>query len=99
MNTTIRPVSRASVLTMLNSMSWNDRRWISRHLSKQVARENASKKREEEVSSVNLAEEDNARLDAALAKFSGDWGGTESALNIARELRQGVEMVREVDEW
>ena len=33
----------------------------------------------------------NERLDAALSKFSGDFGGNKDAMEIAQELRQGAE--------
>ncbi len=46
---------------------------------------------------TNFAEDDNARLDEALKKFSGDFGGSADALTIAEELRQGDEMVKEVE--
>ena len=39
------------------------------------------------------------RLDAALAKFHKDWGGNKDAVEVAQELRQGAEMVREVETW
>ena len=45
------------------------------------------------------ADRDNEMLDAALAKFSGDFGGNKDASEVARELRQGAEMVRDVDTW
>lgn len=35
------------------------------------------------------SDEDNARLDEALAKFSGDFGGSADAMTVAEELRQG----------
>jgi hypothetical protein len=46
-----------------------------------------------------LADRNNAMLDAALAEFSGDFGGNANAGDIARELRQGPEMVRDVEIW
>ena len=46
-----------------------------------------------------LKEDDNARLDEALKKFSGDFGGSADAMTIAEELRQGAEMVKEVETW
>lgn len=46
-----------------------------------------------------LTEDDNARLDEALKKFSGDFGGSADAMTIAEELRQGAEMVKEVETW
>ena len=48
---------------------------------------------------TNLVEDDNARLDEALAKFSGDFGGSADAMTVAEELRQGAEMVKEVETW
>jgi hypothetical protein len=47
----------------------------------------------------HLVEDDNARLDEALAKFSGDFGGSADAITIAKELRQGADMVKEVEAW
>ena len=44
-------------------------------------------------------EDDNARLDEALAKFSGDFGGSADAMTVAEELRQGADMVKEVETW
>ncbi len=41
----------------------------------------------------------NAKLDAALAKFHSDWGGDREPLEIANELRQGPEMLRDVEVW
>ena len=48
---------------------------------------------------THLAEDDNARLDEALKKFSGDFGGSADAMAVAEELRQGTEMVKEVESW
>ena len=48
---------------------------------------------------TNLTGDDNARLDEALKKFSGDFGGSADAMTIAEELRQGAEMVKEVETW
>ena len=55
-------------------------------------------------SSINLPEIDvkkkaSERFEAALKRFHKDWGGEGSAMDIARELRQGAEMVRDVDTW
>ena len=44
-------------------------------------------------------DDDNEKLEAALAKFSGDWGGDETPEKIAEELRQGVENKRTVEVW
>jgi len=40
-----------------------------------------------------------SRLDAALSRFHKDWGGDKDVMEIAKELRQGVEMQRDVDTW
>ena len=44
-------------------------------------------------------DDQNERLDAALVRFHGDWGGDKDPVEIARELRQGPEMVRDVETW
>ena len=46
---------------------------------------------------TNLTDDDNARLDEVLKKFSGDFGGSADAVTVAEELRQGAEMVKEVE--
>lgn len=43
--------------------------------------------------------DDDKRLDTALAKFSSDWGGDGTPLEIAEELRQGIVNSRTVEEW
>jgi len=43
--------------------------------------------------------DDDKRLDAALAKFSSDWGGNGTPQEIAEELRQGIVNSRTVEEW
>lgn len=45
------------------------------------------------------ADRDNEMLDAALAEFSGDFGGNRDAREVAGELRQGAEMVRDIETW
>ena len=67
------------------SLSQTDREWLANKLIMP----------KETVSGVD----DNARLDEALAKFSGDFGGSVDAMTVAKELRQGAEMVREVENW
>ena len=67
------------------SLSQNDREWLANKLI--MPKE------------TNLVEDDNARLDEALKKFSGDFGGSADAMTVAEELRQGAEMVREVETW
>ena len=39
------------------------------------------------------------KLDAALAKFSSDWGGNGTPQEIAEELRRGVVNNRTIEEW
>ena len=67
------------------SLSQTDREWLANKLIMP----------KETVSSVD----DNDCLDEALAKFSGDFGGSADAMTVAKELRQGAEMVREVETW
>lgn len=43
--------------------------------------------------------DDDKRLEAALAKFSSDWGGDGTPEEIAEELRQGVINNRTVEVW
>ena len=43
--------------------------------------------------------DDDKRLDAALAKFSSDWGGDGTPQEIAEDLRQGIVNSRTVEEW
>lgn len=43
--------------------------------------------------------DDDERLEAALVKFSSDWGGDGTPEQIAEELRQGVENNRTVEAW
>ncbi len=91
-----------ALLTMLNSMSRSDRRWLVSQLSEQVEREEeeAEKSWQEFLSSrTTWEEEDNANLDAFLANVSGEWGGDKEPQEIANDLRHGYEMVRNVDTW
>lgn len=43
--------------------------------------------------------DDDKRLDAALAKFSSDWGGDGTPQEIAEDLRRGIVNSRTVEEW
>ena len=49
----------------------------------------------------NRADRDSTLLDEALAKFSGDFGSDKSAIEVAHDLRQGAEMVRDlpIENW
>lgn len=67
------------------SLSQADREWLARKLIM--------------PQKTNLIEGDNARLDEALKNFSGDFGGSADAMAIAGELRQGAEMIKDVETW
>ena len=67
------------------SLSQSDREWLANKLIMP----------KETVSSVD----DNARLNEALAKFSGDFGGSADAMTVAEELRQDAKKVRKVETW
>ena len=45
------------------------------------------------------ADKESEMLDSALARFSGDFGGSKDAEEFARELRQGRDVVRDVETW
>lgn len=95
-------ISMDSLFSLISGMSIRDRRWLSQQLLQQlqVDEEKAKKEWNELLSSrPSWEEEDNARLDAALARISGEWGGDKTPVEIANELRQGPEMVREVETW
>lgn len=64
------------------SLSQSDREWLVKKLI--MPKE------------TTLIEDDNARLDEALKKISGDFGGSADAMTVAEELRQGPEMVKEL---
>ena len=102
MNTMVGTIPMDATLTMLNSLSRHDRRWLVEQMSAQVAREEAEAKRSWQVfkeTAPSWKEESDAKLDAALARFHKDWGGDKSPMEIAKELRQGVEMVKDVEVW
>ena len=44
-------------------------------------------------------DESDRKLDAALACFHKSWGGNKSPIEIARDLRQGTDMTRDVEVW
>ena len=102
MNTMVGTIPMDAVLSMLNSLSRHDRLWLVKQLSERVEREEAEAKKSLEVflkASPTWEEEDNAKLDEALSHFSGDWGGDGTPTEIARELRQGSDMVRKIETW
>lgn len=55
--------------------------------------------RKREASRTKKSKLTDRRLDAALARFHGDWGGNKEPLEIASELRQGAEMLNDVETW
>ncbi|WP_176756939.1 hypothetical protein [Prevotella communis] len=67
------------------SLSQTDREWLANKLI--MPKETVS------------SEDDNARLDEALAKFSGNFGGSADAMTVAKDLRQGADMIRDVETW
>ena len=73
MNTMIGTIPMDAVLTMLNSLSRHDRRWLVEQMAAQVEREDAEAKKnlEELVSNASTRnKEDNELLDAFLANIS-----------------------------
>ena len=91
-----------SLLAMLSGMSLNDRRWLAEQLTEQIEREatETAKSWNDFLAKGSLWEDDsNERLDAALACFHKDWGGDKDPAEIAEELRQGAEMVNDVETW
>lgn len=95
-------ISMDSLYSLISGMSIPDRRWLSQKLLQQLQADEVKAEKEwNELlsSSPSWEEEDNARLDAALARLSGGWGGDKNPVEIANELRQGSEMVREVELW
>lgn len=103
MNTMVSTIPTDAILALLNSLSLTDRLWLVEQMTEQVERE----KGETATANHNIKksqdsfwkEQDDALLDAMLAKFSGDWGGDASPEEIASSLRQGPDMVREVEAW
>jgi len=45
------------------------------------------------------AQDSDERLEAALKRFSGDWGGNSDAKEVAAELRRNVVDSRTVEAW
>lgn len=102
MNTMVGTIPMDAVLAMLNSLSRHDRRWLAEQMMERIECEEAeAKKRWEECrkNAPTWEEEDNANLDGFLAAVSGDWGGDATSTEIAAELRQGSDVVRNVDTW
>lgn len=99
---TIGRIPMDALLTMLNTLDRHDRRWLVEQMSEQVKREEEEAKKSWQEYTSNRPtwkEDSDAMLDAALARFHKDWGGEKSPIEIANELRQGSEMVKEVETW
>ena len=91
-----------ALLAMLNTLDRHERRWLVEQMSERVKEEEeeAKKSWQEFVSNPPTWKDDNeARLNDALARFHKDWGGDKSPMEIANELRQGAEMLRTVETW
>lgn len=102
MNTMVGTIPMDAVLAMLNSLSRHDRRWLAEQMMERIEREEADAKKHWEEARKNAPtweEEDNANLDAFLTSVVGDWGGDGSPAEIAAYLRQGSDVVRDVDTW
>lgn len=96
------PISFDAVLAMLNSLSRSDRRRLTDMMRAQLEREEAEAKSSIEESILtdsSWREESDFRLTLALSHFHKDWGGEKEPLEIANELRQGADKVRDVETW
>ena len=96
------PVPIDVVLSLLNSMSRSDRHWLVERIAEQERREEVEEKESlEAIATTDSAwkEESDARLASALLRFHKNWGGEKDPVEIANELRQGAEMVNDVETW
>ena len=102
MNTMTGTVPMDAILALLNSMSLYDRRWLAEQMNAQIELDEAKAKESwNDFMDKGTPDEGSTdeRLDAALSRFHKDWGGDKDPLEIARELRQGEEMVKDVESW
>ena len=103
MDTMVSTIPTEAILALLNNLSLTDRLWLVEQMTEQVEREKEVGATENDIikksQELSWKERDDALLDAMLAKFSGDWGGEATPEEIAKSLRQGPEMVREVEAW
>ena len=91
-----------ALLAMLNTLDRHERRWLVEQMSERVKEEEeeAKKSWQEFICNPPTWEDDNEeKLNDALARFHKDWGGDKSPMEIANELRQGAEMSRTVETW
>ena len=70
------------------SLSQSERQWLAKRLIMPTTK-----------SEAHTADKDTAWLDDALSKFHVDWGGEKEPMEIAEELRQGAELIRDVESW
>lgn len=102
MNTMTGTVPMDAILALLNSMSLYDRRWLAEQMNAQLELDEA-KAKESWKNFLNnrtpVEDDSDERLDWALARFHKDWGGDKDPMEIAKELRQGEEMVKDVESW
>ena len=77
--------AKLELITLLSSSMSND--------------EPKEEEKKDWASSGKWQDDSNERLEAALARFHKDWGGDKDPMEIARELRQTPEMVRDVENW
>lgn len=102
MNTMVSTIPTDAILTMLNSLSRRDRKWLVEQMSEQVLREEAkAEKATQDLSVPESAweEENQALYDEVFASFHSDWGGDGSATEIAESLRKGRVNNRKVEVW
>lgn len=91
-----------AMLALLNSMSLNDRRWLAKRMNAQIELDEAKADtswKDFLANATPIEDVSDEKLDKALALFHTDWGGDKEPLEIARELRQGEEMVKDVESW
>ena len=102
MNTMVSTIPMDAILTMLNSLSRRDRKWLVEQMSEQVKREEAKAEKDLQDLSVPESaweEENQALYDEVFASFHSDWGGDGSATEIAESLRKGRVNNRKVEVW
>ena len=101
-NVSTASVSMEGLMAMLDSMPQRDRRRIAEHLSAKIdceEREAEKHLKERMTDAPRWFDDSDARLDSALARFHNDWGGDGSPIEIANELHQGTDVVRNIESW
>jgi hypothetical protein len=89
------------LLTLLNGMDLEDRRWLTENLTKQIELEEKEARRKAFLSApaYDWEKENQELYDEVFASFSADWGGDGTAEEIAEDLRRGRVNSRTVDVW